>query len=141
MIVPFEPHHLTQLLLQPAQAMMQPTMADPAYGESLCAAGPAYSLVVNGEVLACMGLVKQWDERAIAWGLIGASAGPFMLRIHRAVLATMRLHRFRRIETAVLCGFPAAQRWVQRLGFVREGRMLAYTPDGSDCDLYAIVRV
>lgn len=141
MIVPFEPEHLTRLSLQPAQAIMQPTLANPTYAQSLKDAGPAYSLVIGDEVLGCMGLIKQWDERAIAWGLISGGAGPHFTRIHKAVLATMALHRFRRIETSVTCNFENGRRWAQSLGFVYEGTMKAFTPDGRDCDLFAKVRV
>ena len=140
MIVPYEPDHLSKLLLQPAQAIMQPSLADPAYGQSLKEAGPAYSLIVDGEVLGCMGMVKQWDERAIAWGLISGGAGRHFRRIHKAVLATMDLHRFRRIETSVTCNFENGRRWAQSLGFAYEGTMKAFTPDGRDCDLFAKVR-
>jgi len=139
-IVPFEPDHLKRLLLQPSQAIMQPTMSKPEYAQSLHQAGPAYSLVDGDDVFACMGLVPQWDNRAIAWGLISAESGPHFIMIHKAVHRTMRLHYYRRIETAVACDFTQGHRWATMLGFEREGRMRAYTPDGRDCDLYARVQ-
>lgn len=140
MIVPYEPEHLTRLNLQRAQAIMQPMLVDPIYAQSLKDAGCAYSLVIGDEVHACMGLVKQWDERAIAWGLIGEDSGKHFPKIHRAVLATMEMHPFRRVETSVTCNFPNGRRWAGLLGFVLEGTMKAFTPDGRDCDLYAKVR-
>lgn len=140
MIVPYQPDHLTRLLLQPSQAIMQPMLSKKEYAESLQIAGPAYSLVDGDDVLACMGLLPQWENRAIAWGLISAKAGRHFLSIHKAVLATMELHRFRRIETSVTCNFENGRRWAEMLGFEREGIMKSFTPDGRDCDLYAKVR-
>lgn len=139
MIVRFTPDHLQRLLLQPSQAMMQATLADPSYGPSLAAAGPAYSAVDGDEVFACAGLIQQWQGRAIAWALISSEAGRHMLAIHRAVWRALDLHPFRRVETAVASDFEEGHRWARMLGFEREGRMRAYTPDGQDCDLYARV--
>lgn len=136
-IVPFEPDHLNRLLLQPSQAIMQPTLSKPEYAESLYKAGPAYSLVDGDAVYASMGLIPQWEGRAVAWGLISAEAGQHFIKIHKAVRRTMTIHPYRRIETAVACDFAQGHRWATMLGFEREGRMRAYTPDGRDCDLYA----
>lgn len=133
----FEPKHLELLLLQPNQAMMQPTLKSPEYGEGLAKAGPAYSAVCGGQVYACMGMIPQWGDRAIAWGLISGAAGPYFYTITKAIFRAMEQHPFRRLETAVACNFPQAHRWVKLLGFEREGTMRAFTPTGEDCDLYA----
>ena len=50
------------------------------------------------------------------------------------------MHGTRRVEATVDSGFMAAHRLMLMLGFKREGRMIAYLPDGRDCDLYARVR-
>lgn len=139
-IVPFEPHHLKNLLLQPSQAMMQPTLSDSSYAVALHQAGPGYSAVDGEVVFACGGLIQQWDLRAIAWALISAEAGKHFSLIHRTALRLFSEHKYRRIETAVSSEFEAGHRWAQMLGFEREGRMRAYTPDGRDCDLYARIQ-
>ena len=139
MIVAFNPSHLDRLLLQPSQALMQPTLADPSYGPSLAAAGPAYSAVDGDAVFACAGIIPQWEGRAVAWALIASEAGRNMVRIHKAVSRALAVHQYRRIETAVASDFEQGHRWALMLGFEREGRMRGYTPDGRDCDLYARV--
>jgi ribosomal protein S18 acetylase RimI-like enzyme len=140
MIAPFHPDHLASMLLQPAQAGVQPLLGDPAYGASLAQAGPCYSAVVDGVVIACAGLIPQWQGRAVAWALISNAAGPHFLGVHRAVRRALQVHDFRRVETGVVVDFEEGHRWAKMLGFEREGRMRAYTPDGRDCDLYARVR-
>lgn len=139
-IVPFEPDHLNRILLQPSQAIMQPIMSNPEYGPSLAKAGPAYSLVDGDAVFATAGLIKQWDHRAIAWALISEEAGPHFFMIHKAVRRALTFHNYRRVETSVSCDFEQGHRWARMLGFEREGRMRAFTPDGRDCDLYARVQ-
>lgn len=138
-IEPFTPDHLERLLLQPSQTMMQPLLTDRSYGENLFRGGPAYAGVVDDQVIACMGLIPQWEHRAHAWGLIAKEAGPYFVQITKAVMRTMEMHPYRRIETAVLSHFSQGHRWAELLGFKREGTMRAYTPTGDDCDLYARV--
>ena len=139
-IQPFHPEHLSALLLQPAQAGMRPVLADPSYGESLAQAGPCYAAMADGAVIACAGLIPQWPGRAVAWALVSSAAGPHFLGVHRAVKRALDVHPFRRIETGVVSDFDEGHRWAKMLGFVREGQMRAYTPDGRNCDLYALVR-
>jgi len=139
-IVQFEPDHLSRILLQPSQAIMQPTLSQPDYGPSLAKAGPAYSLVDGDEVFASAGLIPQWEHRAVAWALISAEAGKHFFLIHKAVRRALTFHNYRRVETSVACNFEQGHRWAQLLGFEREGRMRAFTPDGQDCDLYARVQ-
>jgi hypothetical protein len=136
-IQPFKPHHLHELLLQPSQAMMQPTLSIPGYGEGLAAAGPAFTGIHNDEVIACMGLIPQWEGRAVAWGLIGSEAAPHFVGITKAIFKTMKMYPFRRIETAVATNFDQGHRWMGMLGFQNEGTMKSFTPMGDDCDLYA----
>ena len=117
--------------------MLQPTLSDPSYGPSLKAAGPAYTLVVGDEVLATAGFIPQWEGRATVWALISKEVGPHMVFLTRAVKRALQLHHYRRVETHVSSDFEQGHRWARLLGFEREGRMRAFTPEGDDCDLYA----
>lgn len=139
-IVQFEPKHLEELLLQPSQALMQPVLSNPDYGRGLASAGPAFTGIAEEGVIACMGLIPQWQDRAIAWGLISAEAGRHFVQITKAVFRTMELYPYRRIEASVLTQFEQGHRWAKLLGFKRECTMKAYLPNGDDCDLYARVK-
>ena len=136
-VLPFEPEHLTALRLQPMQTAISDMLSDPKYSRSLQQAGPAFSAMVDGEIIAALGIIPQWQNRAIAWGLIGANANRHLLGVHRAVDRFLKLTEYRRIETSVATNFAEGHRWAQMLGFKREGTMTAFTPDGRDCDLYA----
>lgn len=139
-VLPFEPEHLDRLELQSAQLGIQPIFDDPRYALSLQKAGPAFSAEVDGEIIAALGIIPQWQNRAIAWGLIGKKARRHLLAVHRAVDRFLVMSEYRRIETSVATNFAEGHRWARMLGFEREGTMRAYTPDGFDCDLYARVR-
>ena len=120
-IEPFKPEHLTGLLLQPSQAVMQPVLTQQDYGQMLYKAGPAYAVILDNNVVACLGIIPQWEGRAIAWGLIGSEAGKAFFGIHKAVKRFLDLQQYHRIETAVSTDFEQGHRWAQLLGFENEG--------------------
>jgi hypothetical protein len=47
---------------------------------------------------------------------------------------------FKRIEAFVDANFAEGHRWIQMLGFVREGYMRSFSPNGNDAVLYARIR-
>ena len=134
----FRPEHLAVLRLQPAQASFGAYLDDLAYAETL-AAGQSFTGLHDGRVVGCAGVVELWDNRAMAWALLGAGAGAHFVQIHRAVSGFFKQAKWRRIEATVDVDFEAAHRWMAMLGFEREGRMRAYASDGRDQDLYARV--
>lgn len=138
-IVRFDPRHFATLRLQPAQSEFGGYLADLEYARAL-AAGHAFTALDDRGPIACAGVYELWPGRALAWGLIGASAGRHFVGIHRAVLGFLTAAPWRRVEASVDCDFQAGQRWIRLLGFSYEGTMRAYTPDGRDQDLFARVK-
>ncbi len=102
--------------------------------------GLAWTGEVNSTVICCAGLVPQWHNRAIAWALIGESAGQHFAAIHKAVHRFLVSAPYRRIEAHVDVGFPQGARWMKMLGFEVEAYMKAFRPDGADMLLFARVR-
>lgn len=137
----FKPQHLENLILQESQIMLQPLLADADYRESLFTAGPAYSAIVGDVVIASLGIIPQWENRATAWGLISNAAGKHFIGVTKAIKRFLELQDYRRIETPVTTNFAEGHRWAQLLGFQNEGTMRCYTPWGEDCDLYAKIRL
>jgi hypothetical protein len=138
-IVPFEPEHLDRLLLQPAQAHFS-TLFDPSYGPALANAGPCFTGMDGDEIVGCSGVVKQWDNRATAWALLSGNAGKNFASIHKAVKRFLDATDFRRIEAYADADFDAGNRWLQMLGFEREGYMRQFSPIGKDAILYARIK-
>jgi len=98
--------------------------------------------------IAAFGFIEAWPGRGMAWSLLSNRVGrKEMLYIHRkAVLAAhtamnpLTPLNFRRLETAVRTDFPEAVRWIELLGFTREGLMRAYDAAGDDYYLYSRIR-
>lgn len=139
-VIDFDPHHLTVMALQDAQAWMQPLLDD-RHVETLRGQGRAWTVVdERGGVLCCAGIIPIWENRAEAWSLIAGSAGPRFVPILRAMRRELDAHPDVRIEITVESDFEQGHRMARMLGFEREGTMRAYLPTGRDCDLYARVR-
>lgn len=94
--------------------------------------GLAWTAEANGEVIACGGLLPQWENRAVAWMLVGAGAGPYFKAIHRHVKQFLVKSSYRRIEAHVDVGFEQGIRWMHMLGFELEVYRRAFRPDGAD---------
>jgi RimJ/RimL family protein N-acetyltransferase len=137
-IVPFQPFHAELIDAQPMQRIGVGLTREQVV--ELARDSDAYTMVDDERVIAYAGLLRQWDNRAIAWALLGASANRTMLRVHRAVAAYLARSAVRRIEAHVDVAFEAGHRWIELLGFQREGVMRQFTPDGRDAVLYARVR-
>ena len=143
-IEPFHPEHLR--LIHPYREsdrlLLGPILADPRYGEALANAGPCFTAFYGDEPTSCAGVIALDDnrDRGHVWALMASQSGPLMTSITRAVRRFLCWTDFRRLETQVFLDWPPGQRWVEMLGFQREGLMRRYTPDNRDAWLYARVK-
>jgi RimJ/RimL family protein N-acetyltransferase len=105
------------------------------------ACGPAWTAMHNGKIIGVAGLGQHWPGRAEAWCLLAREV-PMQAwpAIHRAVLRVLAGAGYLRVDATARQGFAQAQRWLAMLGFVPEGVMHAYGPDGSDHMRWARVR-
>lgn len=129
--MPFEAWHLDWITLQDSQVSLSSTLTH-EYGRSLEGAGPAYTAFVGLEVVACAGIVKLWEGRAMVWSLLSIHMPHYRKSVHKAVKGFLDGYRVRRLECLVDPRSEAAQRWAMRLGFHVEHLMTAYTPGGDD---------
>lgn len=136
----FKPEHLETLILQPAQVHAYANISDKGYGKVL-SKYEAYTAFVDGRVVACAGTLPIWDGRAEVWSLVASDIGKLGMRsLHFAVKRWLACAAFRRLEAHCDAGFLQAHRWLMLLGFVYEGPLAKYLPDGRDCIRFARVR-
>jgi hypothetical protein len=102
----------------------------------------SYTALDGDEVLACAGLLEQWDNRGVVWAYLSSTiGGRRMVPLTRMVARFLDAAPFDRIEATVDADFPQGHRWVKMLGFELEApRMRKYRPDGGDSALYARIR-
>lgn len=142
-IVPYYAAHLMLMDEQDTEKYWGDVVQTPGYAKALEKAGPAHTAMRDGKVLACIGLMHQWDGRATAWAIMANKiGGADYLAIHRAVKRFMGIIGYRRIDATVAAHFDNAIRWAEMLGFKRETPepMQCYAPDGSAHYLYSWVK-
>lgn len=101
----------------------------------------SFTLVKDGIVLGCAGLIPIWEGRAAAWLILSDAVHHKEMRhVHVEVMRFLEMAPYRRIETTVDSVFKQAHRWAMMLGFKLEGKMKSYDPTGRDCWLYARVK-
>ena len=101
----------------------------------------AQAMLDGGRVMGAAGVMEVWPGRGYAWLLPGLwmERRHFVLAVaecRRAMLALETAGMWR-IECTVLSGQAARARFVERMGFVLEGTMRCFGPDGADHDLWA----
>lgn len=112
------------------------------YDRWLLAGGPAYTARrLDGQVMACFGVVEQWDGRGMAWAVLDREAGKHLLSITRKARGWFDAMAYRRVEAYIDTKFPQGRRWVHLLGFTLETDipMRKFFANGNDAYLYARV--
>ena len=137
-VIPYQNEHLQLIHLQSAQSYFE-TIIDHAYAMQL-EKHESFTVMVEGKIIACCGVVRPWTGRACAWALLAKDAGAHFVALHRAAKGYFDLCADRRIEALTDSDFLQGHRWLKMLGFRREGQMQYYTPDGRHVDLYARVK-
>ncbi len=138
-IVGFRPEHLTMLRLQATQASAGPLLTIEHGSQIASCPGIARTALMDGEPLACAGLIELWQGRAYAWAYIAEHAKDHFKAVHRAVSSALSEAKWRRIEMAVDVRDPGAKRWAAHLGFEFEGVARKWTTDGRDVEIWARV--
>lgn len=129
-VVPYAPAHLRALALQPMQASLSAFVASGDYAEKVARAGPAWTAFDHGRPIGCGGFTFPWEERAIAWAVLG-DCGSRMIRVTRAVKDGMARCPAARIECQVRADFAPGLRWAAALGFTREALLRRFY-EGAD---------
>jgi len=95
-------------------------------------------------VLGAGGVIPIFAGSGVAWAAVDRGVNR---RLIRAVIETTRegLRRiseagpFHRIQADIHHDFQAGRKFAEALGFIHEGLMATYTPEGVDYDRYALV--
>lgn len=129
--VPYEPSHLAQLRLQPAQAAAAADIPSVAW---MLAGRHSSTAMLDGRPVMCGGCVPFSRERAMVWSFIGEEVrGPLFRAVHAYARRFIDALPYRRLEATTLVDFAAGHRWLRLLGFEQ-------FDCGKDEALYALVR-
>ena len=136
----FQPGDLALLVPQAAQSGYADT--GQATGEHLAMAGPAFTAWQDGVPVLTAGFLILQPHHARCWCRLAQIDGCTLAALSKRTRAVIDLAAtdYPRIDMEVHTPFEAGHRWARMLGFVREGTMRGYGPNGEDFDLYARVR-
>lgn len=101
--------------------------------------GYALACVDGARILSIGGIAEQWPDRGVLWGLVAEGIGATMTPIHRVVRRALETTTLKRVEAHIALEHPEAVRWIEMLGFTREGVMRSFW-QGHDYALYSRVR-
>lgn len=135
-IVPFKAWHLDEIELQGPQMYLRGWLTEDQ--KQRLEHYPSYTALLDGKPVAMAGVIETWPGRALAWAYLSEMGPRQFVLVHRSVSRFLEACYTKRVEMTVDCDFPQAHRWAKMLGFKMEAeRMVAYTPNGQDCALYA----
>ena len=116
-LVPFEVKHLAAI--PRAEPVVSP---EPNGAAAVAAASHAYTLLEDGRPVACGGLLRVDETRAIAWAWIGHPGPRALLRTFRAMKAGLEHMRYPQVDAIVVDDWLPGQRWLRLLGFSLRGQ-------------------
>jgi quercetin dioxygenase-like cupin family protein len=97
--------------------------------------------VWDGETpIACFGQVLLWENNGEVWSVFASDIGTRMTYVYRATRRLIASVSTRRLQAYVDAHFEEGVRWMFRLGFMIEGRLDGYFPNGNDAYLFAMTR-
>jgi RimJ/RimL family protein N-acetyltransferase len=106
-------------------------------------AGPAFTLLCDGQPVICGGILMMGWQRGQAWILPSTLFCKHVKQSYRLIKQKMmdiqRAYDLRRIEALVEPGFEAGKRFMEHLGFTNEGLLKRYGPRGEDMFMYGRV--
>lgn len=145
-IVPFKWYHIKAMDLRADERMFMEKMGDYAErAKHYATRGPCYSVVVEGEGIACCwGLIEMWPGVYECWMITSTIIERYPVNTIRKarrcfdlVESEMQSHR---MQIVVKASAAQSLRFASALSFKTEGVLKTYGPDGSDYIMMARCR-
>ena len=102
----------------------------------------AFTALADGEIFGFAGISLTTPGRGEAWGLFpNVQKKKFFVarQVKKGIEDLMARHNLTRVSAAARCDWPTAQRFLEHLGFRKEGLMRKFETDDADSYLYARV--
>tara|TARA_R110000765_G_scaffold107257_5_gene198033 strand:+ start:201 stop:665 length:465 start_codon:yes stop_codon:yes gene_type:complete len=142
--IPFEPGHAADLISQADVGEAEKKFLFGGHIHNLALLGHSVSVIRNGHLLGSGGIFPVWDGMGEAWVLPAANVKKnkkvFVKLIRENMERLSDEYGFRRIQATARADAPIAQRFLEFLGFEREGLLRAYGPDGANHVLFSKIK-
>lgn len=116
-------------------------MPDPKTVSRKLACGEAYTILLDGKVMASGGILPLWKGVGEAWAITSDMVESHKLFFGKTALKVFKkaLNGFERVQTLIDADHAVSMKWAERLGFVNEGLMRKFI-GGRDYYRYALIR-
>jgi len=105
--------------------------------------GPAYTLVIDDQIILSAGVVKIGWNRGEAWALLSTLFYKHVRTSFKAILFKLEeiifAEKLRRVQATVAPEFTEGIRFLEHLGFDWEGTLLSFGPNGEDLIMFGRV--
>jgi len=106
--------------------------------------GYAYTMLHGEEVIACIGVTFITSGVAEIWAITGKLVDKYPKDFHKRcqeiISEAFEKAELHRLQCTAEVDYDRTIKWLERLGFEREGTLRSYTPDKKDMYIYSIVK-
>lgn len=104
--------------------------------------GEAYTLTIDGKVICIAGLFEMWPGVAEVWTLMSDEAHRYGIAITRFIKKLIAEHTgdYHRVQCTVAEDYEISHKWLNVLGFEREGLLRKFARTGDSYYMYARVK-
>jgi RimJ/RimL family protein N-acetyltransferase len=145
-VIPYEPEHAFLILERNVRDADLYLTSLPDF-EKWCIAwkqnGPAYTQIIEREIVMCAGVVLLDWRRGEAWTLLSSLFYLYKKTCFKTIREYLShiigQYQLRRVQTLIRPDMLPNQRFVEHLGFEKEGLLRMYGPNGEDFIMYGRV--
>ncbi len=136
-IINYEQSHLHELMDGPLNAGAPEHIGYMrSYAEELQQPGWSFTLIENGYIICCAGIVNMWPGVGEAWFVASSKIHeyprPFIRFAKTEMKRVIDENQLWRVQAVCKSDWPAAIKFAHFLGFNSEGLMRKYGPEGLD---------
>lgn len=142
-VLPFEPRHAYEILDRNVREQDTQLSSYPDWDEHVrrWAKHPAYTLIIDGQVVGCAGVVIFAKGRGEAWALLSSLFYRHKKTAYRAIREGLGKiideRKLYRVQGLVKPDLEAAKNFIKHLGFQEEGLLRRYGLNGEDLIMFA----
>lgn len=112
--------------------------------ETAAADGDAFTLMYDGRVMCVGGVHNIWPGCGQVWLIpsVYALQHPmvFARQVRRILDVMIETHQLHRVQALINTKLAPGERWIEMLGFTKEGVLRKYSPQGNDYFMYGRVQ-
>lgn len=103
----------------------------------------AYTFLIDDKIIGVGGFNLLWPGVAEGWTVLSEDVKKYPILFHKLVLKGIQFHmhemKLHRVHSTVVSSFCTGGKWLQKLGFNKEGTLNKFGSFGDSYDLWARV--